>query len=59
MITETEAEYKLDAGSTKAIPYFALTGELWGVFVNIYEKIDRIITAPHSTMKCELDIMFL
>ena len=40
VITETEAEYRLDAVSPKETPY--------GVsFVNIYEKIDRVITAPH------------
>ena len=32
MITETEAEYRLDAVSPKETPYLALTGELWGVF---------------------------
>ena len=32
MITETEAEYQLDAVSPKETPYLALTGELWGVF---------------------------
>ena len=32
MITEIEAEYKYDAGSTKDTPYLALTGELWDVF---------------------------
>ena len=29
------------------IPYLALTGELWGEFVRIWERIDRVITAPH------------
>ena len=47
MIAETQAEYQSDAGSTKETPYLCLTGELWGVFVNIFEKIDRILTAPH------------
>ena len=28
----TQAEYLSDAGSTKDTPYFALAGELWGVF---------------------------
>ena len=32
IITETEAEYQSDAGSTKDTPCLALTGELWGVF---------------------------
>ena len=32
IIAETEAKNKSDAGSTKDTPYFALTGELWGVF---------------------------
>ena len=47
MIAGTQAEYKSDAGSTKDAPYLALTGELWGVFCNIFEKIDRVITALH------------
>ena len=32
MITENEAEYRLDAVSPQKTPYLALTGELWGVF---------------------------
>ena len=32
MIAGSEAEYQLDAESTKDTPYLALTGELWGVF---------------------------
>ena len=32
VITGTEAEYQLDAGSTKDTPYLTLTGELQGVF---------------------------
>ena len=32
MITETEEEYKSDAGSTNDTPHLSLTGELWGVF---------------------------
>ena len=32
MITGTQAEYQLDAGSTKDTPYLALMGGLWGVF---------------------------
>ena len=31
----------------KDIPYLALTGKLWDVFVRIREKIDRIIASPH------------
>ena len=37
----------LYAEPTKDTPYLALTDELWGVFVNILEKIDCVITAPH------------
>ena len=36
MITDTEAEYQLGAGSTKDTPYLTLVGELWSVFVNIF-----------------------
>ena len=32
MIKGTDAEYQLDAGPTKNIPYLALTGEQLGVF---------------------------
>ena len=31
----------------KRHPYLTLTGELWGVFVRILEKIGRVLTAPH------------
>ena len=41
IIAETEAEYQSDAGSTKDTPKLALTGELWGSFVNIVENIDH------------------
>ena len=34
---------------TKDIPYLALTGELWISFVNIFDKTDRAITAPHCS----------
>ena len=37
----------------KTHPYLTLTGELWDVFINNCEKIDRIITAPHLTF-CDL-----
>ena len=47
MITRTEAEYQSDAGSTKDTPYPALPGEIWGVFCEYFEKMDRVITAPH------------
>ena len=47
ILHRTEAEYQSDAESTKYTPYLVLTDELWGVFVNICEKIDRVITAPH------------
>ena len=43
----TEVEYKSEFGSTKYTPYLALTGDLWGVFCEVFEKIDRLITAPH------------
>ena len=49
MIRRTEAEYQSDAGSTKDTPYLTLTGNLWGVFVNICEKIDHFIAAPHCS----------
>ena len=47
MIAGTRAEYQLDAESTKDTSYLALTGELWGSFENICDKIDRVIRAPH------------
>ena len=45
----TVAEYQSDAGPTKDTPYLALTRELWVSFVNICEKIERVIMAPHYT----------
>ena len=36
MIAGTHAEYESDPGSTKDIPYLALTGELWGVFCEYF-----------------------
>ena len=53
MIIEIEAEHQSDAGTTKHTPYLARTGELWGgvYFVNICEKTNRIITAPHCSTK--------
>ena len=41
IITVNEAEYQSDAGSTKDTPY------IYGVPVNICQKIDRVITALH------------
>ena len=38
-----KAEFEL----TKYIPYITLMGELWGVFHDVLEKIDHIITALH------------
>ena len=38
------AEYQSDAASTN---WVGGGGELWGVFFNIHEKIDHIITALH------------
>ena len=32
IITETEAGYQSDAGSTKDTPYLTLIGKLWGFF---------------------------
>ena len=46
-ITGNEVEYQSDAGLSKDTPYLALTGELWVSFVNVCEKIDRVITEPH------------
>ena len=43
----TDAEYKLEFGTTKYTPYLGLTGELWGAFVKIWKKNDRAITGPH------------
>ena len=46
MIAGTQPEYQSDAGSAKKThPNLALAGELWGVFCDIFEKIDLIITA--------------
>ena len=41
--------YKSDVGSTEDTPYLAPMGELGVSFVNICEKIDLVITAPHCT----------
>ena len=41
--------YQLKSETTKDTPYLALTGELWVSFVNIVDKFDRVITAPHCT----------
>ena len=45
MIAGTEAEYRSDAGSTKDTPYHALRGELWGIFCEYFQKINRVIMA--------------
>ena len=47
VITETGAKYQSDAGSTKRHPYLSLMASHGVSFVNICEKIDRVITAPH------------
>ena len=36
-----------DFASTNDTPYLALTGELWGVFCEIYKKNDRDISRAH------------
>ena len=43
MIAEIEAEYKSDAESTKTPLTLPLQGSYGVSFVNIWEKIDRII----------------
>ena len=54
IITGTHAEYQSYAGSKKDTPYLALAGVLYGVsFVNIFRKINRVITAPYYT--CNMD----
>ena len=40
----TMAERKSNIRLTKDTPYLALMGELWGVFCEDFEKIDRVIT---------------
>ena len=50
MVTGTEAEYQSDADSKERHPIPRPNVELWGVFVNICEKIDRVLTAPHYIM---------
>ena len=42
-----KAEYKSECEPTKDTPYLTLTGELWGVFVRIFKKIDCVITVTH------------
>ena len=39
----TETDYKSEFGHTKDTPLLALTGELRGIFVKIWDKIDRVI----------------
>ena len=46
----TEAKYASEVIITKDIPYLALTGELWAVFVKIWVKIDSIIMALYFTL---------
>ena len=41
--TECKSDFKL----TTHTPYLALTGELWGLCYENFEKIDRVTTAPH------------
>ena len=43
----TGKEYKSEFQFTKDTPYLALTGELGGVFYEIFFKTDRVITVPH------------
>ena len=43
----TGAKLKSDFKLTTATPYLALMGELWGVYCEDFEKIDRVITALH------------
>ena len=43
----TEMKHVSGAIFTQDTPYLALTGLLMGVFVNICEKTDSDITAPH------------
>ena len=45
--TPLQVECQLQSETTIDAPYLALTGELWGVFVNILKKLDRVIMAPH------------
>ena len=41
------AENESDISITADTLYLALTGELWGVYCEDFEKNDRITTAPH------------
>ena len=59
MIAGTQAEYHSDGGLQKDTPYLALTGELWGVFVNTFEKINRVITAPHNYQNLVMILIYL
>ena len=51
MIIGIEAEYQSDTWFTNDTPYPAITGELWGIFGNICEKIDHVIMASHCIFK--------
>ena len=44
----TVAEGKSDFQLTIDTPYLALMGEPWGVYWEHLEKIDSLLTAPHS-----------
>ena len=44
-----EAGHISELATTKDNPYLVPTGELWGVYCQILEKIDRVITASHCT----------
>ena len=46
----TEVVHKWGYEPTKVTPYLALSGELWGVFVEIWEKIDHVLMAPHCVI---------
>ena len=47
MIAGIQAEYPSDAESTKDTQYFILMGKMY--FLNIFDKIDCIITAPYCS----------
>ena len=50
IIREIEADYQSEAELTNKHPYLALSVSYWVSFVNILEKIDRVITAPHCIL---------
>ena len=47
--TMTEAEHQSDFGLKKAMPYFTLTCELWGVLWVFWRKV-TVTTALHCTL---------